>query len=141
MRLLSRTILREIVVTAILGSVLFTFVLFLQRARPLFEFLVRTSGTPSTVAYLFAMVLPQTFPFTIPIGVLAGVLITLSRMSSDGEITAMRAAGVPGRRVAPPILTFGFLAMCIAATASLWLTPWSIRERFRIENQLMAGQL
>src|SRR5437764_14910197 len=98
MRLLSRTIFREIFVSAILGSVLFTFVLFLQRARPLFEFLVRTSGSPSTIAYLFALVLPQALPFTIPLGVLAGTLITLSRMSSDGEITAMRAAGVPGRR-------------------------------------------
>jgi lipopolysaccharide export LptBFGC system permease protein LptF len=23
----------------------------------------------------------------------------------------------------------------------LWLTPWSIRERYRVENQLIAGQL
>src|SRR5258708_5760333 len=141
MRLVRRTIFSEIFVSAILGAVLFTFVLFLYRAGPLFEFLVRNSGPPRTIAYLFGLVLPQALPFTIPLGVLVGALITLSRMSSDGEITAMRAAGVPGRRVAPPILTFGFLAMCIAATASLWLTPWSIRERFRIENQLMAGQL
>jgi LPS export ABC transporter permease LptG/LPS export ABC transporter permease LptF len=141
MRLLSRTILREIVVTAMLGSVLFTFVLFLQRARPLFEFLVRSSGPPSTVAYLFALVLPQALPFTIPLGVLVATLITLSRMSSDGEITAMRAAGVPGRRVAPPILFFGFVAMWIALAASLWVTPWSIRERYRVENQLITGQL
>lgn len=141
MRLLSRTIFREIFVSAILGAVLFTFVLFLQRARPLFEFLVRTSGTPSTVAYLFALVLPQSLPFTVPLGVLVGTLITLSRMSSDGEITAMRAAGVPGRRVVPAILAFGFLAAWVAAAASLWLTPWSIREFYRVENQVIARQL
>src|SRR5258706_14980473 len=123
MRLLGRTIFREIFVSAILGAVLFTFVLFLQRARPLFEFLVRTSGTPSTVAYLFSLVLPQALPFTIPLGVLAGKLITLKRMSRDGEDTAMRAAGVPGRRVGPAILTFGFLAMLLAASASPGLTP------------------
>ena len=62
-------------------------------------------------------------------------------MSSDGEITAMRAAGVSGRRVAPPILAFGFLMMLVAAAASLWLTPWSIRERTKIQNQLISGQL
>src|SRR6266404_2221797 len=141
MRLLSRTIFREIFVSAILGAVLFTFVLFLQRARPLFEFLVRTSGAPSTVAYLFALVLPRSFPYTIPLGVLAGVLITLSRMSSDGEITAMRAAGVPGRRVVPAILTFGFVTMLLAAASSLWLTPWSIREFYRVQNQIISRQL
>ena len=53
----------------------------------------------------------------------------------------MRAAGVPGRRVVPAILTFGFLAMWAAAAASLWLTPWSIRERYRVQNQLIAREL
>src|SRR5579871_769695 len=110
MRLLSRMIFREVFVSASLGAALFTFILFLQRARPLFEFLVRSTGPASQVAYLFALVLPQALPFTVPLGVLVATLITLSRMSSDGEITAMRAAGVPGRRVVTPILLFGFLA-------------------------------
>ena len=141
MRLISRTILREIFVTAMLGAAMFTFVLFLQKAGQLFEFLVRTSGPPRTVAYLFALVLPVMLPFAIPLGVLIGTLVTLSRMSADGEITAMRAAGVPGRRVVPAILLFGFLAMCCAAAASLWLTPWSIREEIRIKNVLIASEL
>ncbi len=141
MRLISRTIFREIFVTAMLGAALFTFVLFLRQAGQLFEFLVRTSGPPKTVAYLFAMVLPVMLPFAIPLGVLIGTLVTLSRMSTDGEITAMRAAGVPGRRVVPAILLFGTLAMCCAASASLWLTPWSIREEIRIKNILIASEL
>jgi LPS export ABC transporter permease LptG/LPS export ABC transporter permease LptF len=141
MRLLSRTILRELVVTAMLGAALFTFLIFLLRARPLFEFLVRSTGPHATVLYLFLLVLPQSLPFTIPLGVLIATLITLSRMSTDGEIIAMRAAGVPSQRVVPPILFFGFVALCIAAAASLWLTPWAIRERYRVENQLIEGGL
>jgi LPS export ABC transporter permease LptG/LPS export ABC transporter permease LptF len=141
MRLLSRTLFIEILSSAALGCTLFTFVLFLERARPLFEFLVRDSGSPKLVAALFALVLPQALPYAIPLGVLVGTLITLSRMSSDGEITAMRAAGVSGRRVAPPILAFGFLMTLVAAASSLWLTPWSIRERYKIQNQLISGQL
>ena len=141
MRLITRTIFREIFVTALLGAALFTFVLFLQQAGHLFEFLVRTSGPPKTVAYLFALVFPVMLPFAIPLGVLIGTLVTLSRMSTDGEITAMRAAGVPGRRVVPAILAFGFLAMCCAACASLWLTPWSIREEYRVRNILIASEL
>src|SRR5262245_37947225 len=120
MRLLSRTIFREILVTSLLGVVLFIFVLFLRSSRPLFVFLVRTFVSTSTVAYLFALVFPQALPYTIPLGVLIGTLITLSRMSSDGEITAMRAAGVPGRRVAPPIVAFASMAMLAAAISSLW---------------------
>ncbi len=141
MRLLSRTIFRDILVASTLGAVLFTFVLFLQRTRPLFELMVRSTGSLSSVAYLFALVLPQSMPLTIPLGVLVGTLITLSRMSADGEITAMRAAGVPGRSVAPPIFLFGFLGLIACAAASLWLTPWSIREFYKVENQVIQHEL
>jgi LPS export ABC transporter permease LptF/LPS export ABC transporter permease LptG len=141
MRLLSRTLFREILSSALLGCTLFTLVLFLDLTRTLFAFLVRDSGSPRLVADLFALVIPQALPYAIPLGVLVGTLITLSRMSSDGEITAMRAAGVSGRRVAPPILAFGFLMTLVAAAASLWLTPWAIRERYKIQNQLISGQL
>src|ERR1700683_2108557 len=143
MRLLSRIIFRDIFVSSVLGTGLFTFVLFLanSRTRSLFELVARATGSGSSIAYLFALVLPQGMPLTIPLGVLVGTLITLSRMSTDGEITAMRAAGVPGRRVVPPIFAFGILAMWGAAAASLWLTPWSIREFYKVENQVIAHEL
>jgi LPS export ABC transporter permease LptG/LPS export ABC transporter permease LptF len=141
MRLLSRTIFRENLYSASLGMVLFTSVLFLRLAKNLFEYLVRSSSSPREVLYLFALVLPQALPFAIPLGMITGTLLTLSRMSADGEITAMRAAGVPGRRVASPILTVGFVAMLVTAAASLWLTPWSIGERFKVAARLTASQL
>ena len=43
-------------------------------------------------------------PLTIPFGVLVGILIGLGRMASDGEIMAMRAAGVSSRKVIAPVL-------------------------------------
>lgn len=141
MRILSRVVFREVIQSAVLGTVLFTFVLFLQRVGKLFEILVRSSASWRTVGELFALAIPFTLSFTVPLGVLAGVLIALSRMSSDGEITAMRAAGVSSRTVVVPILTFAVMAMALTATASLWLTPYSISKTYRILNQLVAAEL
>ena len=141
MGLLSRAIFREVTTSAFLGTVLFTFVLFLQRVGKLFEILVRSSASPKTVASLFALAIPFTLTFTVPLGVLVGVLIALSRMSSDGEIIAMRAAGIPARRVIPPVLTFAALAMLVAATASLWLTPYATWRTYKVLNQLIAAEL
>ena len=84
MGLLSRAIFREVASSAILGTILFTFVLFLQRVGRLFEILVRSSAPPATVGHLFALAIPFTLTFTLPLGVLVGVLIARSRMSSDG---------------------------------------------------------
>jgi LPS export ABC transporter permease LptG/LPS export ABC transporter permease LptF len=141
MGLLFRAIFREVSKSSIFAATLFTFVLFLQRVGKLFEILVRSSAKTSTVGHLFALAVPFTFSFTLPLGVLAGVLIALSRMSADGEIIAMRAAGVPSRKVIPPVLTFASLAMLITAAASLWLTPYAAWRTHKILNQLVATEL
>jgi LPS export ABC transporter permease LptG/LPS export ABC transporter permease LptF len=143
MRILSRAIFREVASAAVLGTVLFAFVLFLQKlgSGKYFEILLRGSATPSTALYLFALVLPPVLSFAIPIGTLVGVLIGLGRMSGDGEITALRAAGVPARRVALPVLAFALLMAGAAASATLYYTPLSIRETYRVFNSLIARQL
>ncbi|MCP5113839.1 MAG: hypothetical protein GY953_23655, partial [bacterium] len=51
MGILSRTIFREIATSAMLGTTLFVFVLFLQKLGRLFEILVRSSAPMSTVGY------------------------------------------------------------------------------------------
>lgn len=139
--LIDRSIFREVVAGAGLGTLLFSFVLFLQRVSLLFEQLVRGSASASTVGYLFLLVLPFTLMMTVPIGVLVGVLIGLSRMSSDGEIIALRAAGVPGRRVLWPVLSFAFIGMIITGACSLWLSPLAIRETYQILNRIIADQM
>jgi LPS export ABC transporter permease LptG/LPS export ABC transporter permease LptF len=141
MGILSRAIFAEVFASTLLGAALFTFVLFLQRIGKLFEILVRSSAPPRTVAELFALVIPFTLTFTVPLGVLVGVLIALSRMSADGEITAIRAAGISSRKVVGPVLTLAFIGMLITATATLWLTPYSISKQYRILNKLLAAEL
>jgi LPS export ABC transporter permease LptG/LPS export ABC transporter permease LptF len=141
MKILSRAIFAEVVSNAVLGTTLFTFVLFLQRIGKLFEILVRSSASPRAVAQLFALAVPFTLTFTIPLGVLVGVLIALSRMSADSEITAIRAAGISSRKVVTPVLTLAFIGMLVTATATLWLTPYAAWKSYRILNQLVAAEL
>jgi LPS export ABC transporter permease LptG len=65
----------------------------------------------------------------------------LGRLASDGEITAMRAAGLPGRRVLIPVAVFAMLAAAVSGACSLWIGPWALRETYRIVNGLLAEQL
>src|SRR4051794_31581009 len=141
MSLIGRTVFFEIASRALLGTTLFTFVLFLQRVNKLFEQLVRGSAAPETVAYLFGLLLPPVLIFTIPVGVLVGTLIAVSRMSADSEITAMRASGLSSRRLLRPVLCLAFIATIVTAAMSLWLTPLAIRQTFKILNKLIAAQL
>ncbi|MBI2687474.1 MAG: LptF/LptG family permease [Acidobacteria bacterium] len=141
MGLLARSVFREIIAGAAVGTLLFTFVLFLRSANLLFEQLVRGAAPPATIGYLFLLVMPFVLMFTIPVGVLVGVLIGLSRMSSDGEIIALRAAGVSTRRLMGPVVTFAMLGTAVTAACSLWINPWAVRETIRVLNQIAADQM
>jgi len=141
MRILSRAIFKEVLASASLGTLLFVFVLFLRTIERLSVLLVKTSAPAPVVAKLLLYALPSTIPFALPLGVLVGILVGLSRMSSDNEITAMRAAGVSSLTVVRPVLLFAFLALCITATASLWLTPLSLHLESVMARNFAAAQL
>src|SRR5215471_4934469 len=142
LRLLGRYIFREILSSAVLGTLLATFVLFLRGADPIFELLVKSNGaTYRVVLEMFALALPGVLPYTIPFGVLVGILIGLGRMASDGEITAMRAAGVSSRRVIAPVLLFAAIGTGVGAYTTLRLTPSALRRYTQLVNRLEETQL
>ena len=139
MRILSRYVFREILSASFLGTILAIFIVFLQGpGKQLLELLVRTSATPKTGFLLFGLALPNVLPLTIPFGVLVGILIGLGRLASDGEITAIRASGISSRTVTPPVVVFCILTGGLAAAASLWLAPMSLRSNLKIKTSLIA---
>jgi lipopolysaccharide export LptBFGC system permease protein LptF len=94
MRIFTRYILREVVSYAVLGGVLFTFVLFMPYLPQILNFLVRDSASLGDALRMFGDLLPSILRVTIPTAVLAGILLGLSRLAADSEITAMRACGI-----------------------------------------------
>jgi len=141
-RLLNRYIFRETLTSALLGTLLATFVIFLRTVDQLFELLVQgNAASVKKIALLFAYAVPPVLPLTIPFGVLVGILVGLGRMGADGEIIAMRAAGVSSRKVILPVITFACLGMCVAGFASLRLTPLAARRKTEIINDLMRNGL
>lgn len=141
MRIISRAIFKEVFTSAMLGTLLFVFVLFLRTIERLSALLVKVSAPAPVVAKLFLYALPSTIPFALPLGVLVGILIGLSRMSADSEITAMRAAGISSKTVARPVLLFAFCALVCTALASLWLTPLSLHLESKVARNFAAAQL
>jgi LPS export ABC transporter permease LptG/LPS export ABC transporter permease LptF len=141
MRLLGRYVFREIFSGTFLATFLATFVIFLHSVDKIFDVLVRSSSSPATVLTLFTMAMPPVLPWTIPFGMLVGILIGLGRMASDGEIIAMRATGISSRKVIFPVLLFAGLATGLAAFSSLRLAPLSFRESTRIINRIIATRL
>ncbi|HZB89370.1 MAG TPA: LPS export ABC transporter permease LptG [Terracidiphilus sp.] len=94
MRILTRYILGEILSHTLIGCALFTFILFMPNLGQILETVVRNNSPLSSVFEIFLFTLPNTFKVTIPMAVLVGILLGLSRLAADSEIIAMRASGL-----------------------------------------------
>ncbi len=94
MRILTRYILGEILSHTLIVCALFTFILFMRDLPHILEMVVRNSSTFTNVMEILLFTLPNTIKVTIPMSVLAGILLGLSRLAADSEIVAMRASGL-----------------------------------------------
>ena len=94
MRILTRYILGEILSHTLIGCALFTFILLMKELPKILDTVVRNSSTFSTVMEVVVFLLPNFLLVTIPMGVLVGVMLGLTRLAADSEIIAMRASGL-----------------------------------------------
>jgi lipopolysaccharide export system permease protein len=81
---------------------------------------------------LVALLFPGVLPYALPLGLLTGVLIAFGRMSSQQELTAMKASGRSlGRIARPALLLAGGLAL-LSAWLNLEVAPYSNTEYRRL---------
>ena len=141
MRILDRYIVLEVIRHALLGLIIFTFVLFVPKLVRLMELFVRHSGSGSQIGVLFLCIVPNILVFTIPMAVLIGVLLGLGRMSMDSEIIALTALGISRRRILWPVGVFAAIGTALTLVMTLWLAPLAIRTFRGIENNLITSQI
>jgi len=139
-RILTRYILGEILSHTLIGCALFTFILFMPYLPHVLEMVVRNSSTLSNAAEIFLFTLPNLFRVTIPMSVLVGVLLGLSRLAADSEIIAMRASGLGIGyfvRVASIVAIGGTL---LGLANSLYLAPRANQAILDMERALETSQ-
>jgi lipopolysaccharide export system permease protein len=123
MKLLHRHIAASVAGTCLAAVGVLTFVIMLANVlKDLLGYLLAGQLAPDTFVRLVALLGPFAFSFSLPMGMLAGVLLVLGRMSADREITAIRASGVSVAGISAPIL---FLAVCGAAL-STWINFYAM---------------
>jgi LPS export ABC transporter permease LptG/LPS export ABC transporter permease LptF len=141
MRILTRYILGEVVSHALIGAAVFTFVLFTRDLGHILELVVRNSAPLPSVAEIFFFTVPVALTYTIPMGVLVGILIGLSRLAADSEVTAMRASGVGVWTFLRVISIFVVAAWLFALGNSVYLAPRSLAALGQLQNRLKSSQV
>jgi LPS export ABC transporter permease LptG/LPS export ABC transporter permease LptF len=141
MRIFTRYILREVVSYAVLGGVLFTFVLFMRDLPNILDLVVRDSASLTDALRIFGDLLPNTLTVTIPTAVLAGILLGLSRLAADSEVTAMRACGIGALTFIRIISILSFAALTIGLVNALYFAPRGASDLLKLEDRLKSSQV
>lgn len=122
-KILTRYILAEYVSPLILGILIFTFVLLLDKIFDLVDLFLSKGVHILTILKLLSYVFPSIFTLTIPMGFLLGSLLTFGRLSEDGEITALRASGQHMLRLFWPPCVFAFIISLSLIYFNGYITP------------------
>ncbi len=140
MRRLTRYILGEILSHALISCALFTFILFMPKLPRILEVVVRNTSTLTNVLLIFLFTLPNLFKVTIPMAVLVGVLLGLSRLAADSEIVAMRASGLGVGYIARVASIVAFGGMLLGLANTLFLAPLANQAILRMQHALETSE-
>ena len=141
MKILTRYTLKEIVAHSLVGLLVFTFVIYIPRIGQLLDLVARRNLSPATIALLFLAPVPAILVLTIPMAVLVGILLGLSRLAADGEVIAARAVGMGVGRFAGPVIAYAVVGWLAASAMSLYLAPRSNFELSRKAAQVRNSQV
>lgn len=134
-KLIAKYILLEAIPYVLLSAVLLTAILFTQQAGRFSELAVYADLPLDLAAEIAAALLPNVLIMTVPVAVLAGIVIGFSRLGSDSEIVAIRAAGVGTWTLLWPALLIGALGTAGAAYLHMKEAPQAARDLRRVAIQ------
>ena len=141
MRILRRYILGEVTSHALIGTAIFTFVIFTKELGQILELVVRNSAPLFSAIELFLLIIPGALTITLPAGVLIGVLLGLSRLAADSEITAMKACGVSLGKFLRILSIFFVGAWFLALANSVYLAPRAQEALVHLQDRLKGSQV
>jgi LPS export ABC transporter permease LptG/LPS export ABC transporter permease LptF len=125
---LDRFVVREVAPPAVLGLVVYTFLLMMRPIFSLIEMML-VRGVPSRDALAVLLnTVPHVLILTVPMSFLFGVLIAVGRMNSDNEIVALQAGGIPASRLLRPVLAMGLTLALATGWMYLVVIPDSNRS-------------
>jgi len=140
MKSLDRYVLKEMIAPFLIS--VFAFVVLLI-GRVIFDNIDRIIelGVPfPLVIRLIAFQIPWMMGMVLPLAVLFATSLAVNRLARDSEITAVRMAGIPLRRIFLPIFAVGFLCSILAFWLGETVTPWANREARRTVRMIYGMQ-
>ena len=136
-RVLNRHLLQEFIRGFLTTAAVLTLVMYVGATVQAIDYMSRGISGP-LILKIFALNVPFTLSFVIPISVLTTVLLQFGRLSADGEITALKACGVSLWQMAAPIVFGAVLLSAVCLFINAEIAPRSHYLRYKMLRELGA---
>jgi len=123
----AKYILQTILPYFIFSWLLLSVILFVQQASRYSEIFFSVSIPKNLVWQLTLALIPNVIAFTCPMAVLIGVIIGLSKMQGDSELTAVRTAGIGNFQISVPVIFLGIVLSLFTFIINLYGVPFAAK--------------
>jgi lipopolysaccharide export system permease protein len=138
MRVVTRYIVREIGSHAVAGFLVVVGIFVMTRLSSLLSDAAVGSLPAAVVAKLLGLRTLMALPSLLPAVVYIGVLLGISRLSRDDELTALEACGVSPLRIDLAVLVFAAGAAAAVAVLSFSGRPWAATRFNQVRERAIA---
>lgn len=132
-RILDRYITRELLSPFFLSIAVLTLALFLQRMFRLVEFILSKGSSIAATGKLLLYIMPSFLVLTIPMSLLIAALTAFTRLSSDSEVTALKASRISLYEMIRPVFHVSVVLFLITTAIAHFVAP---RANFAFKAQL-----
>ena len=122
-RVLERYVFREVAAIFFIAMIVMVTLMLIQSMIQVTEWVVNRGVPIFYVLKMVLLMLPFFLIIVMPVALLLATLLAVNRLSSDSEITAMKAAGFSVARLFGPVVSLGALCTVITVLLSLYAIP------------------
>jgi lipopolysaccharide export system permease protein len=138
MKIVDRYVLSELARPAIFGLLIFSSLWLVNVLMRMIDLLVTKEVPLPAVVKIFAYTLPVVMTTSCPMAMLLAALMAIGRITSDSELTALKAGGVGLVRVLVPVAVVGIVASAsVFALNELVVPEAQIRRNQIYVNEVM----
>ena len=114
-------------------------VFFVNQILLMAEDILSRKAPVKDVALLLIYSMPSIIAMSFPFASLVGALMAAGRLSSDSEMLALMAAGIPPRRAFAPFLVLGLVFSLVSFSMNDYFLPRGSIEFGRLSRSLVAS--
>ncbi len=134
-KILRNYILKDFLSVFIFSLLILTMVMLMGNLMKISDMVVRKGVNIVDALKIFSLFIPLLLRFTVPLSFLMGILLTMGRLISDNEITAIRVSGIPLLKILNIFLVLGVISSLILFIVNDKVIPaFHYRYRSYIKN-------